>query len=172
MKRCCGCKETKPYNEFHKNKLINDGYNFYCKECRSAHMSDYYVRNRQKRIDYSKRYLKRRYKEDPVYRDKVKAKLKILKIKDLLQDLAKQKIMIVSVPLPLILGGSDVSKLGSIWLLAVLLGVSRLLSESVHAAGREHNSDELHRQPVRRRPVQPVPGTSRGRRSRCFCVPR
>ncbi len=36
MKRCADCKETKPYDEFPRNKNSKDGYHCYCNACNNA----------------------------------------------------------------------------------------------------------------------------------------
>jgi hypothetical protein len=37
MKRCARCKETKPLDQFHKNKRMRDGHHTYCKTCVCAY---------------------------------------------------------------------------------------------------------------------------------------
>ena len=37
MKFCSKCGKDKPLSEFHKNKALRDGYNNWCKKCRSEH---------------------------------------------------------------------------------------------------------------------------------------
>jgi hypothetical protein len=36
MKRCADCKQTKPYDDFPRNKNTKDGYHCYCKACNNA----------------------------------------------------------------------------------------------------------------------------------------
>lgn len=51
MKKCNRCQETKPFNEFHKNKVFQDGYAHYCKLCRSE-----YNKKDSRRKEYDKEY--------------------------------------------------------------------------------------------------------------------
>ena len=39
-KICSNCEESKSVSEFHKNKAQKDGYNFWCKVCRSKHLAE------------------------------------------------------------------------------------------------------------------------------------
>ena len=52
MKRCTKCGEIKPVSEFYRNSRAKDGMQFFCKACRHK----YYVENRGKAIEYSRKY--------------------------------------------------------------------------------------------------------------------
>lgn len=43
LKKCKGCKETKPLSEFQKNKEMKDGYLNYCKVCVSKRKRKWYI---------------------------------------------------------------------------------------------------------------------------------
>jgi hypothetical protein len=45
-KRCCKCKEIKPFNSFYKRKESKDGFRNDCKECRKSNQKKYYKENR------------------------------------------------------------------------------------------------------------------------------
>ena len=85
MQVCSKCDIEKCLEEFHKHPSTKNGRNTICKSCRSAYMKtiyvydperyrnpeheskrkrEYYSRNRQARIDYSKTYIKQRKKTD------------------------------------------------------------------------------------------------------------
>lgn len=51
-KRCCVCKEAKPYGAFGKLSSASDGLKYECKECRKVS----YLENQQKNIEKSKKY--------------------------------------------------------------------------------------------------------------------
>lgn len=53
MKRCYKCKETKPYDEFHKSSSSKDGRRKACKECKKIINK----MDREKRRDYYLDYL-------------------------------------------------------------------------------------------------------------------
>lgn len=40
-KRCCTCKQDKPYSDFHKNKTTVDGLARYCRACKSKSSAKY-----------------------------------------------------------------------------------------------------------------------------------
>ena len=42
-KVCTMCKKEKLFSSFNKNKATKDGYQYYCKECRSSYAKDYIV---------------------------------------------------------------------------------------------------------------------------------
>ena len=60
MKICKGCGEAKPDSEYHKDGASPDGLRARCKLCRSGHMADYYLANRDEKIQYERQ---RRIKE-------------------------------------------------------------------------------------------------------------
>ena len=58
MKYCNKCKEVKDLSEFHKNKSMKDGLNFYCKSCRIEHNRNYHENNREELNERSRTYYK------------------------------------------------------------------------------------------------------------------
>lgn len=64
MKKCKGCKEEKPLEDFYKHKRMADGYLSFCKSCKRTDGADYYANNTDKiklyytRPDVRKRKLK------------------------------------------------------------------------------------------------------------------
>jgi len=48
LKRCSKCGETKPRDQFYKNKASKDGLAHWCKECRSAEAAQRYKRDTEK----------------------------------------------------------------------------------------------------------------------------
>lgn len=48
MKRCCTCKETKPLDEFYRNKSTKDGYQSSCKPCQLGHANAWKKANRER----------------------------------------------------------------------------------------------------------------------------
>ena len=50
MKRCARCGDTKPVDQFHRNKALPDGRQGYCKPCRKLYDHDYHLRVRPRRI--------------------------------------------------------------------------------------------------------------------------
>lgn len=95
MKRCCHCKETKDYSEFHKNRSTVDGLNFICKQCKkqSARQSylrnkdyvlakcrEYYDANLQERLEYARGYDKEnrhKYRASAAERENKRRALKL-----------------------------------------------------------------------------------------------
>ena len=79
-KTCTKCGETKPLDDFHRNKTGAGGRRPDCKECVREYARRYYEENRDKRLEYSRRYheenrdktldYQRRYYEEN--RDKVR----------------------------------------------------------------------------------------------------
>jgi len=47
-KRCSGCKETKPLNQFYKNKLVLDGHSNYCVNCTKENSKRYFQRKKDR----------------------------------------------------------------------------------------------------------------------------
>lgn len=47
MKRCCRCKEWKPFGEFHKNSTKPDGHSARCKICSSEYSKAYYSTHKE-----------------------------------------------------------------------------------------------------------------------------
>lgn len=80
MKPCRKCGVSKPLSEFHKAAGMHDGHRNECKDCWRRIQQDAYLRNRDKRIravqEWKRRNptkyaeQKRRYQQDPVYREK------------------------------------------------------------------------------------------------------
>lgn len=46
MKRCCICKETKSFEDFHKQKSNKDGHKTYCKLCQKGLNKTHYNENK------------------------------------------------------------------------------------------------------------------------------
>jgi len=86
MKVCSKCGIEKDLNTFHKNKALKDGYNNWCKECRSLHSKtdlnlmkyrrDYFIKNKKEILSKQKDYyeenkeeiLKKEYFRHKIYR--------------------------------------------------------------------------------------------------------
>jgi hypothetical protein len=51
-KVCLKCRQHLPLSEFHRYR---DGYQSWCKACKSTYAAEYYVRNRAKRVEYNRR---------------------------------------------------------------------------------------------------------------------
>jgi len=95
MKRCCRCKETKEFDQFHKNRSTVDGYNFICKSCKKVtarqsygrHKEDvlaknreYYDANLQKILGYAREYDKEnrhKYRASAAERENKRRALKL-----------------------------------------------------------------------------------------------
>lgn len=75
---CSRCGETKPIDQFDKDKRASGGRRSQCKACRSARMSGYYRENREDRREYARRHREEnadRIREDDkarYYRDRDK----------------------------------------------------------------------------------------------------
>jgi len=48
IKRCSGCKESKPIGQFYKNKLVLDGHSNYCVECTKQNAKKYFQRKKER----------------------------------------------------------------------------------------------------------------------------
>lgn len=48
MKKCSGCQEDKPVNEFYKNKRMNDGHSIYCVSCTKENSKKYHQRKKNR----------------------------------------------------------------------------------------------------------------------------
>lgn len=48
MYKCWDCKETKPFNEFHKDKARKTGYSPRCKECCKEAQRKFYLKNKSR----------------------------------------------------------------------------------------------------------------------------
>lgn len=48
MKKCSGCQEQKPLNEFYKNKRMNDGHSIYCVTCTKDNSKKYHQRKKNR----------------------------------------------------------------------------------------------------------------------------
>ena len=83
LTKCNVCKEIKPLNEFHKDKLRKDGRQSVCKGCRKQYQKNYqpqyYEDNKERIIEWNKQYRqdnKEKIKEEKKqYRQDNKAKL-------------------------------------------------------------------------------------------------
>jgi hypothetical protein len=47
-KKCSGCKEILPIENFYKNKLVIDGHSNYCIDCTRENSKKYFVRKKEK----------------------------------------------------------------------------------------------------------------------------
>ncbi len=56
MKRCYICKETKPYEEFHRSSSSKDGRRKQCKECKKLLNKKERENNRDYYLDYMKKW--------------------------------------------------------------------------------------------------------------------
>lgn len=66
MKICSRCRRMLPFSEFHKHKRHADGYQTYCRECRSAYFQEWYYTNHDReRAKERERYRRnpKRYRE-------------------------------------------------------------------------------------------------------------
>ena len=59
MKTCTKCKETKPLEEYHKQKRAKSGRRSVCKLCRSIETKEYHQKNREKNLSRSKEWVKK-----------------------------------------------------------------------------------------------------------------
>lgn len=57
MKFCPGCSIKKPYSEFQRNKIKNDGYQSHCRKCKSRDDHKYYLTNKEVHYARVKSYL-------------------------------------------------------------------------------------------------------------------
>ena len=79
MKTCTKCGETKPLDEYHKQKSARDGRQARCKACVKAYAADWYARNRDEVLAYQASYYQanrdaiRVYKAEYHSRPEVKA---------------------------------------------------------------------------------------------------
>ena len=55
-KTCTKCGETKPLDDFHRNKTGVGGRRSDCKKCVREYRRSYYEENRDKRLEYARRY--------------------------------------------------------------------------------------------------------------------
>jgi hypothetical protein len=56
MKKCSRCQETLPESSFHKDRRNKDGLQVYCKECRNVADGKWYKNNRERKLQYARRY--------------------------------------------------------------------------------------------------------------------
>ena len=47
-KRCSGCKDVKPMDQFYKNKLVLDGHSNYCIGCTKQNAKKYFQRKKER----------------------------------------------------------------------------------------------------------------------------
>ncbi len=47
-KKCSGCKEVLPIENFYKNKLVIDGHSNYCIDCTRENSKKYFIRKKEK----------------------------------------------------------------------------------------------------------------------------
>jgi len=48
IKKCSGCKEVKPIEQFYKNKLVLDGHSNYCVHCTKQNAKKYFQRKKER----------------------------------------------------------------------------------------------------------------------------
>lgn len=53
-KRCVDCRQPKPLDEFHRDRMQPDGRVLRCKDCRRIYRADWYARNRDGQIAYAR----------------------------------------------------------------------------------------------------------------------
>lgn len=66
MKTCIDCGQSKPLDDFYKNKSMADGHLNKCKVCFSAYKKQYWIENKAQLQEYKKRHRKEKvdhYKE-------------------------------------------------------------------------------------------------------------
>jgi hypothetical protein len=63
MKNCNKCNEVKSYEFFSKHKSYKDGYQTTCKSCINKNTKLYYLKNKEKIKEYSKKYQKKSIKK-------------------------------------------------------------------------------------------------------------
>lgn len=92
MKWCYSCEETKPLDEFYKNKNKSDGLQSKCKECCSAAMRVKYAAN----PEYYKSRAKISRNNDPTYARKERARRAGITVEQLndMEAIAKGRCMI------------------------------------------------------------------------------
>jgi hypothetical protein len=74
-KRCCGCREIKPYTEFYYNKTFSDGLAGYCKKCN-------YKRSVKFRLDNPEKYQEQVFQSNKRRRERVLAVSEKYTLKD------------------------------------------------------------------------------------------
>jgi hypothetical protein len=62
MKKCPKCKETKPLDDFAKNKRKKDGLQRTCRKCVAAKDKQWFQNNKEKYYENNKKYYKSRSK--------------------------------------------------------------------------------------------------------------
>lgn len=75
MKQCSKCSELKSFDQFGKNKTRIDGYEYWCKQCKSTYpkskewfkanpnyFKEYRLKNTERQNEYNKQYRRDRYK--------------------------------------------------------------------------------------------------------------
>lgn len=72
-KTCNKCNIELPIVEFNRDSSKKDGYKNYCKSCQKTYNSIFYIKNRDKIIDYSINYQKE-HKEEILIKNKIKCK--------------------------------------------------------------------------------------------------
>lgn len=58
MKKCNKCEKNKELKDFHKKSISLDGYNNVCKKCKKLLNDNYYINNKDKKIEYALEYQK------------------------------------------------------------------------------------------------------------------
>ena len=62
-RRCSQCKQVKPLNEFKRDANRMNGRGHYCKSCNNLHAHQHYFENRERKLEYGRKYRK----EHPSY---------------------------------------------------------------------------------------------------------
>ena len=70
---CPDCKQTKPVDEFYKNKVMPSGLSAQCKECTKLRNRTHYQQNSQYR-EAVLELKKKNYKDDPSLKDRITAR--------------------------------------------------------------------------------------------------
>lgn len=70
MQKCWDCNETKPLEDFHKNRRRKCGFSNQCKICKNKYASEYRKKNKDKTNAYRRVYSKNRRKNDALYKFK------------------------------------------------------------------------------------------------------
>lgn len=66
-KRCVDCRQPKPLDEFHRDRMQPDGRVLRCKDCRRIYRADWYARNRDGQIAYARAWKDRNRDRLPGY---------------------------------------------------------------------------------------------------------
>ena len=91
MKKCSKCHQQLPLERFHKNRSVKDGLNLYCRTCSATRQRAFLAKHPGYQNPYNakwqrnnralfhqllNKYFKKRYREDPEFREKLKVRSK------------------------------------------------------------------------------------------------